>query len=213
MKPGLELHQGHPAGRDPREMTHEELKAAGHKPISPLQALRARCLDCCGYQEKEVALCPAVGCPSWPFRMGTDPWRKPASQSRREAARKAMTALNARRQKGGGTAPSAIPPDNGTAPSSAAGSEAAPIWATDRVDQVPETVLHRADGGGTGQGVEQSQDGSSAVGDDMPALLGDAGDGRGPTTVKMGPSNAGQCRGFCGMEAAHGAAAPDGRGN
>ena len=212
MKPGLKIHQGHPAGRDPREMTQDELRDAGHEPMSPLQALRARCLDCCGDQEKEVALCPAVDCPSWPFRMGTDPWRKSASAARREAARKAMTALNARRQKGGGTAPSASAPDNGIAPSSAAGSGGAPAWATGRADQIPGTVLHRADGGGTGQGVEQSQDGSSAVGDDMPTILGDAGDGQCPTTVKMGPSNAGQC-GFCGMEAAHGAAAPDGRGN
>jgi hypothetical protein len=70
MKPGLKLHQGHPAGRDPREMTQDELREAGHEPTSPLRALRARCLDCCGHQEKEVALCPAVDCPSWPFRMG-----------------------------------------------------------------------------------------------------------------------------------------------
>jgi hypothetical protein len=156
VQPGLKLHQGHPAGRDPREMTQDELKAAGHDPMSPLQALRARCLDCCGYQEKEVALCPAVDCPSWPFRMGTDPWRKPASDARREAARKGMAALNARRQKGGGTAPSASPPDHGTAPFSAEGSEVAPIWDTDRVDRVPGTVLHRAERGGRASGQPRS---------------------------------------------------------
>jgi hypothetical protein len=96
MKPGLKRHQGHPAGRDPREMTRDELRKAGYEPMSPLQALRARCLDCCGYLEKEVTLCPAVDCPSWPFRMGTDPWRKPASEARREAARRAMTRLEGR---------------------------------------------------------------------------------------------------------------------
>src|SRR6516165_4339707 len=148
MKPGLKMHHGHPAGRDPREMTQDELKAAGHDPMSPLQALRARCVDCCGYQEKEVALCPAVECPSWPFRMGTDPWRKPASEARREAARKAMTALNARRQKGDGTEPSASPSNDGIAPSPAVGSDAAPTWATGRVDRDPNTVLHRAEKNG-----------------------------------------------------------------
>jgi hypothetical protein len=186
MKPGLKLYECHPAGRDPREMTQDELKAAGHEPMAPLQAPRARCLDCCGYQEKEVALCPAVDCPSWPFRMGTDPWRKSASEARREAARKAMTAINARRQKGGGTAPSGSPPDDGTAPVSAEGSEAALIWGTSRVDQAPEMVLHRAEGGSTGQSADQCQGGSIAVGDDVVTIFADAGDGRCPTTVKIG---------------------------
>src|SRR5215470_11996547 len=102
MEPGLKLHQGHQAGRDPREMTREELREVGHEPMSPLQAIRAHCLDCCVYQEKEVALCTAVRCPSWPFRMGTDPWRKPASPGRREAARRAITAVNARRRERAG---------------------------------------------------------------------------------------------------------------
>jgi hypothetical protein len=43
MRAGLKLHQGSPAGRDPREMTQDELREAGHEPMSPLQALRARC--------------------------------------------------------------------------------------------------------------------------------------------------------------------------
>jgi hypothetical protein len=146
MKPGLDIYQGHPAGRDPREMTQDELKAAGHEPMSPLKALRARCLDCCGYQEKEVALCPAVDCPSWPFRMGTDPWRKPASDARREAARQVMTKLNTRRRKQDGTEPSASPSDDGAAPSPAVGSGMAPTsWATGRIDRIPGTVLHRAE--------------------------------------------------------------------
>jgi hypothetical protein len=163
MKPGLKLYQGYPAGRDPREMTQDELKAAGHDPMSPLQALRARCVDCCGYQEKEVALCPAVECPSWPFRMGTDPWRKPASEARREAARRTMSQINSRRRKQDGTEPSAGPSHDGIAPSPAVGSEAAPTWATGPVDQAPVTVLHRLEAGGTGP----SQGVSIAVGDEL----------------------------------------------
>lgn len=56
LKPGLELRGKHPVGRDPRQVTREELTEMGHEPMSPLQASRAHCLDCCGYQEKEVAL-------------------------------------------------------------------------------------------------------------------------------------------------------------
>lgn len=130
MKPGFKLHEGHPAGRDPREMPQEELRAAGHEPMSPLQAHRARCLDCCGDQDKEVALCPAVNCPAWPFRMGTDPWRKPASPARRDAARRTMANLNARRGRGQGIAPAASPPEHDTVPSTAASSGVVATWAT-----------------------------------------------------------------------------------
>ena len=159
MTPGLKLHQGHPAGRYPREMTKDELRAAGHEPMSPLQALRARCLDCCVHQEKEVALCTAVKCPSWPYRMGTDPWRKPASEARREAARRTMTKLNARRWKRDGTAPATSPPDSGTAPSSAEGSESSPTWVTARVDREPNTELHREET----EGRQASSDAQGAV--------------------------------------------------
>ena len=70
MRVGLKLHQGHQAGRDPREMSPEELREAGHEPRSSLSAIRAHCLDCCGDQTNEVALCTAVKCPSWPYRRG-----------------------------------------------------------------------------------------------------------------------------------------------
>jgi len=113
MKPGLELRGQFPVGRDPREMTPDGLKAAGHEPMSPLQAIRAHCLDCCAHQANEVALCTAVKCPSRPFRLGTDPWRKPASDARREAARRSMVQINARRRERGDAAqqrPSGRPP-------------------------------------------------------------------------------------------------------
>lgn len=67
---------GEVAGRDPREMTEEELTKLGHRAISPMRALRLRCLDCCAGSDSEVRHCPARKCPSWPFRMGTSPWRK-----------------------------------------------------------------------------------------------------------------------------------------
>ncbi len=37
---------------------------------SPLQAVHAHCLSCCGGSAREVALCPARGCPLWLLRSG-----------------------------------------------------------------------------------------------------------------------------------------------
>ena len=76
MKPGLEISpERQEIGRDPREMTPEDLSALGHVRKPVLQALRERCLDCCLGSPQEVRLCVSVACASWPFRMGTDPWR------------------------------------------------------------------------------------------------------------------------------------------
>jgi hypothetical protein len=171
MRPGLKLHQRSPAGRDPREMTQDELREAGHEPKSPLQALRAHCLDCCVYQEKEVALCTAVKCPSWPFRMGTDPWRKPASQARREAARQGMARINARRRERGEVGSPASPPEHGIATSPATGSGVAPVWATARANADPGMVRHRVEGDGADQNGDQFGDGQISVlaaGDENP---------------------------------------------
>jgi hypothetical protein len=76
-----------PVGRDPRKIEPQELQALGHIPMSPLSALRARCLDCCANSADEVRKCVAVGCVSWPFRMGVNPWRS-VSEGRREAGRR-----------------------------------------------------------------------------------------------------------------------------
>ena len=43
------------------------------KILTPIKAIRARCLDCCAGQKKEVRLCPAKECPLWPYRMGHRP--------------------------------------------------------------------------------------------------------------------------------------------
>ena len=86
-KIGLELGRGPEVGRDPRLMTAEELVALGHTPMSPLKALRLRCIDCYGGCLKSVRCCTATDCPSWPFRMGQSPWRAPASEERRQLGR------------------------------------------------------------------------------------------------------------------------------
>ena len=87
-KIGLELRDGQEVGRDPHQMTLGELVALGHSPMSPLKALRLRCIDCCAGSSLEVRLCTAVSCPSWPFRLGRNPWRPPASEAQRAWGRR-----------------------------------------------------------------------------------------------------------------------------
>jgi hypothetical protein len=68
---------GSTEGLDPRLMDRG-LLAALHDPVPLLRAIRAKCLDCCCYQEAEVRRCTAVYCALWPYRMGTNPFRKVA---------------------------------------------------------------------------------------------------------------------------------------
>ena len=60
---------------------------AGHAPISPMQAIRRRCLDCSGQQLAEVKLCEAVTCPLWPFRAGRHPYTRKGLQKADSAER------------------------------------------------------------------------------------------------------------------------------
>ena len=80
---GLERRDGVDVGRDPRAMSADDLEQLGHARVSPLKALRLNCLDCCNGSAQEVRLCTAVDCPSWPFRMGKNPWRPPLSAEAR----------------------------------------------------------------------------------------------------------------------------------
>jgi hypothetical protein len=92
----LETKGGWPAGRAPTTLTCAELSAAGHVRMSPLKALRARCLDCCAGSAHEVRLCTAAACPLWPFRMGRNPWRPEPSPETRERGRALLAQLRAR---------------------------------------------------------------------------------------------------------------------
>jgi hypothetical protein len=69
--------EGELIGKDPRQVSPEIL-ALYHSEKNPLKALCARCLDCCCRQASEVRKCTAVTCPSWPFRMGANPFRQKA---------------------------------------------------------------------------------------------------------------------------------------
>jgi hypothetical protein len=104
---GLERRDGHDIGRDPRGMTPDELMSLGHVRMSAQQALRLRCIDCSGASAAEVRLCTLVQCPAWPFRMGSSPWRAPASeaqlaQARSLAARRAVPAADQPSRRGSG---------------------------------------------------------------------------------------------------------------
>lgn len=45
------------------------------KRISPLKAIRLKCLDCSCGSPNEVKLCPVEKCPLYPFRLGKNPNR------------------------------------------------------------------------------------------------------------------------------------------
>jgi hypothetical protein len=59
---------------------HLVASRAGHKAISPVEAIRQKCLDCSGQQPTEVKLCETVTCPLWPFRAGRHPYTRKSLQ-------------------------------------------------------------------------------------------------------------------------------------
>lgn len=87
---GINHGAGGARGRDPRELTIEQLADLGHAPISPLQALRATCIAHLGTAPR-VRGCTATSCPAWPFRLGKHPFKKKSvltdEQKRDRAAR------------------------------------------------------------------------------------------------------------------------------
>lgn len=44
--------------------------------LTPLKAIRAKCLDCSCGNPNEVRLCPIRDCPLYPYRDGHNPKRK-----------------------------------------------------------------------------------------------------------------------------------------
>lgn len=58
--------------------------------LSPLKAIRAKCLDCCCQQVNEVKLCECTDCPIHPYRFGKHPKgainRKPLTEEQRAKA-------------------------------------------------------------------------------------------------------------------------------
>lgn len=46
------------------------------KKITPLKAIRLKCLDCMCGSKHEVKLCASIDCPLFPYRFGNNPERR-----------------------------------------------------------------------------------------------------------------------------------------
>lgn len=44
------------------------------KRLTPIKAIRAKCLDCCCWQKSEVKNCEIITCALYPYRMGHNPY-------------------------------------------------------------------------------------------------------------------------------------------
>ena len=51
------------------------------KILTPLKAIRAKCLECCAGQTREVRLCHMVWCSLYPYRMGKRPKTEETEQN------------------------------------------------------------------------------------------------------------------------------------
>jgi hypothetical protein len=81
-----------PQAVDPRttpvdDLARNQVQRLGIGRTSRGDAIRAMCLACVG-TALEVRLCECAGCPLFPFRFGTDPWReaKEMTDEQRQAA-------------------------------------------------------------------------------------------------------------------------------
>lgn len=65
--------------------------------LTPIKAIRAKCLDCCCGSAKEVELCPIPDCSLYPYRFGKNPNIKLSDEQR---ARRAAHFKNKASQQG-----------------------------------------------------------------------------------------------------------------
>ena len=70
----------------------EELKSRekDYEILSPIKAIRANCLECCGGSEAEVRRCHIDTCPLHPFRFGKNPFNKRGKRNYTEEEKKAI---------------------------------------------------------------------------------------------------------------------------
>ena len=61
-------------GFSPRKYSSELLTKAGYSKTSPLEAIKAHCLECSGYSKFEALKCVSLECPLYLYRLGTNPW-------------------------------------------------------------------------------------------------------------------------------------------
>lgn len=76
-------------GRVPTRVSREFL-SLNFRQNNPVKAIREKCLDCCGGSKAEIRKCVSTDCAIWPFRMGTNPFRKKAVLTAEEKKRRAQ---------------------------------------------------------------------------------------------------------------------------
>lgn len=54
------------------------------KILTPIKAIRAKCLDCCGGYKNEVKHCPITDCSLYPYRFGKRPVKDEAAETNKE---------------------------------------------------------------------------------------------------------------------------------
>lgn len=83
------------------ELENIETEDGNTKVITPMKAIRAKCLDCCAGQYSEVKMCPCTTCPLYDFRLGKNPNRKPRNltEEQREALKERARKAQAARKK------------------------------------------------------------------------------------------------------------------
>lgn len=67
------LPSGEKVGKLPGSLGLDMLRELG-QPKTPISAIRAKCLDCCGGSPSEARKCTALDCALWPMRMGVNPF-------------------------------------------------------------------------------------------------------------------------------------------
>jgi len=67
---------------------------------SPMKAIRAFCVECCGGSAHEVSLCPAKECQLYEFRFGKNPYRSKREMSEEQKAAASERLRLAREKKG-----------------------------------------------------------------------------------------------------------------
>lgn len=72
------------------------------KILTPLRAIRAKCIDCSAGSMKEVRECVMLDCPLYPYRLGKSPNRKPRilTDEEREALRQRMAKMREKQLSG-----------------------------------------------------------------------------------------------------------------
>jgi hypothetical protein len=81
-------------GRNPKQLTPEDLEAEGIKRMPVFEVMQAMCHTC--RDPDEVVVCSRTDCPLWPYRLGFDPWKKGTKAESLAKARAAKAAKAAK---------------------------------------------------------------------------------------------------------------------